>query len=101
MLAVVVVDGLGRDHRLQGIFAILGPDIKRGNRIRGARIYDLAPTILHFFGIPIPQDMDGRVLYQTFSEGSELAKREIAYQGTDERTSLSGKVKDLKDIDKI
>ena len=27
-----------------------------------ARIIDLAPTILHILNVPVPEDMDGRVL---------------------------------------
>jgi len=30
--------------------------------ISGARIIDLAPTILHLMNVPVPDDMDGRVL---------------------------------------
>lgn len=90
-----------RCHRLQGIFTILGPDIKQGLRVQGARIYDLAPTILHLFGIPIPQDMDGSVLRETFSEGSELATREIAYLGADERSRVTARIKRMKAADRI
>jgi predicted AlkP superfamily phosphohydrolase/phosphomutase len=90
-----------RCHRLQGIFTILGPDIKQGFQVRGARIYDLAPTILHLFGTPIPQDMDGRVLQETLEEGSELAIRELTYQRHDERTRVRGKIKGLKATDNV
>jgi hypothetical protein len=31
---------------------------------------DLAPTILHLVGVPVPEDMDGRVLREIFTEGS-------------------------------
>ena len=34
----------------------------------GARIIDYAPTILHSFGVEVPQDMDGRVLQEIFTE---------------------------------
>ena len=41
-----------------------GSAIKRGFRIEGARIYDLAPTILYLMGTRVPADMDGRVLQE-------------------------------------
>ncbi|MBE8540564.1 alkaline phosphatase family protein [Geoglobus acetivorans] len=66
-------------HRLNGIFLAYGLGIKKGHKIERAKIYDIAPTILHIFGLPIPNDMDGRVLMEIFEEDSELAKREPKY----------------------
>ena len=49
-------------HRSHGVFIAWGPFIARGRTVSGARIVDLAPTILHIMGLPVPDDMDGRVL---------------------------------------
>ncbi|EHP86159.1 alkaline phosphatase family protein [Methanotorris formicicus] len=65
-------------HRLNGIFLAYGPGIKKGQRV-DAKICDIAPTILHIFGLPIPNDMDGRVLMEIFEEDSEFAKRKQKY----------------------
>lgn len=88
-------------HKLHGIFCINGPDIKKGVKIQGAKIYDLAPTILHIFGTPIPKDMDGRVLKEIFKEASKLAKREIVYQKIDEKRRVEEKINGLKALGKI
>ena len=88
-------------HRLNGIFLCHGPDIKKGKITRKARIYDIAPTVLHMFGLPIPKDMDGRVLKEIFEEDSELAKREIVYQAVNEREKISKRIKELKTLGKI
>jgi predicted AlkP superfamily phosphohydrolase/phosphomutase len=48
-------------HRLHGVLIANGPAFASG-AIEGARIVDLAPTILHVLGVPAPADMDGRVL---------------------------------------
>jgi predicted AlkP superfamily phosphohydrolase/phosphomutase len=61
-------------HRLQGIFLAYGPSIKKGKRIDTATIYDLVPTILHIFDVPIPKDVDGRALKEIFEENSHLSK---------------------------
>jgi len=54
----------GGIHRLYGVFLASGPALRKGERIKGAHILDLAPTILYLMGIPIPRSMDGRVLTQ-------------------------------------
>jgi len=53
-------------HRLQGIFMAYGPRIKEGFKMPDVRIYDVAPTILHLFNTPIPDEIDGRVLNEIF-----------------------------------
>lgn len=72
-------DGTGGEHRTNGVFLAYGPDVKNGTRIKGANVYDIAPTILHIFNIAVPEDMDGKVLKEIFTPESELARREIRY----------------------
>jgi predicted AlkP superfamily phosphohydrolase/phosphomutase len=54
-------------HRDNGIFIGHGPAFRRDEAIDGSRIIDLAPTILHLIGLPVPHDMDGRVLEEVLS----------------------------------
>lgn len=70
-------------HKKEGICIAHGPDIKQGHEIQGAKIYDIAPTILHMSGLRVPDDMDGRVLKEIFREGSEPAQREVKYRKVD------------------
>ena len=56
--------GISGTHRMNGIFAALGEPVQPGVEISGATLADLAPTILHLLGQPIPAAMDGRVLIQ-------------------------------------
>ncbi len=56
-------------HREQGVFLAKGPGFqKTPEPIYGARLLDITPTILHYFGLPIGEDMEGRVLRETFAE---------------------------------
>ena len=55
-------------HRPQGVFAARGPGFKQDELIHGARLLDITPTILHYFGLPVGEDMEGRVLTEAFSE---------------------------------
>ncbi|MBP1911659.1 alkaline phosphatase family protein [Thermococcus stetteri] len=72
-------EGTKGNHRLYGILLAYGPGIKKGYEIEGAKIYDIAPTVLHVFGLPVPDDMDGRVLMEIFEPDSEFAKRKPKY----------------------
>ena len=54
------------DHRLDGIFLARGPGVKKGHLTTGAWIGDITPTMLYRMGIPIPDDMDGKVLDDIF-----------------------------------
>ncbi len=55
-------------HRPDGVFVACGPTIKTGATISGANLYDITPTILYLQGQPIPNDMEGRVLTDIFTD---------------------------------
>ena len=60
------------EHRHFGIFCLRGaaggPVIRRGETVYGAGILDIAPTVLHHFGLPAGADMDGKVLAAAFAD---------------------------------
>ena len=60
------------ENNRDGIFLVYGAGIERGRKIEGIKILDIAPTILHVMGQPIPLDMDGRVLSEVFQAGGEF-----------------------------
>lgn len=55
-------------HRPDGILFAYGDRFQSGKWVEDARLLDLAPTILHLAGLPVPSDMDGRVLEELFSD---------------------------------
>ena len=65
-LVTAQVRGDSGCHRLHGILLACGPAVRQGMKLDGARIIDLAPTILYRMGLPVPDDMDGRVLTEMF-----------------------------------
>ncbi len=85
--------GSGGSHRMNGIFIAWGPDIRNHYEME-SKIYDVAPTILHMFGIPIPIDMDGRVLKEIFT--GNLDSQQIKYSHLDEKNRIKEKLKELK-----
>jgi hypothetical protein len=42
--------------------------VRPGLELDEASLLDLAPTILHYLGLPVPANMDGRVLTEAFSD---------------------------------
>ena len=86
----------GGHHRLYGIFLAFGNEIKNsGERLKGVKIYDIAPTVLHIFGLPIPKSMDGRVLKEIFKLGSEPYNKEVSIINY-EKERLKRKMQNLK-----
>jgi tetratricopeptide (TPR) repeat protein len=61
-------------HRNFGMVAMRGTHIKQDERIYGATLLDITPTILTLFGLPVGADMDGRVLVQAFEEPPEVSR---------------------------
>lgn len=61
-----------------GSFFAMGPGIKHDLRLMGfeASVYDIAPTILHIYGIAQPEQMRGHVLTEIFEGGdSKVAQK--------------------------
>jgi predicted AlkP superfamily phosphohydrolase/phosphomutase len=61
-----------------GVIIAQGPEIKENYQVEGAVTYDITPTILYLYNIPIPKDMDGRVLKEMIKE-EYLRKHPIKY----------------------
>jgi predicted AlkP superfamily phosphohydrolase/phosphomutase/Flp pilus assembly protein TadD len=68
----------GRDpiswHRPQGIIGIKGPGILKDERIYGASLLDITPTILTLFGLPTGDDMPGKPLLTAFAETPAVSR---------------------------
>ena len=84
------------DRAREGIFLAYGRDVKQGMKLGEANITDIAPTILHLYNVPVPEDMDGRVLKEIFKEDSEASQRPVRYQRVSEKERLRAKIRKLK-----
>ncbi len=71
--------GVSSSHRMNGILIASGSTIAPVSSLQSPNLTDLAPTILHLLNLPIPRDMDGRVLSEMFSD-----ERAIEYGGSAE-----------------
>lgn len=55
-------------HRPFGVVCLKGPDLKKNDRLYGASILDVTPTILTLLNLPIGCDMDGRPWLEAFEK---------------------------------
>ena len=71
-------------HERDGILLAAGKGIRQERFAPGAAIQDIAPTALHLLGLPIPDDMDGRVLDELYSPEADFGAPEYeATSGSD------------------
>lgn len=56
-------------HTSSGIFMAFGPDIRSLGKMPERSIMDVAPTVLHALGVPIPAEIDGRPASKIFKHG--------------------------------
>ncbi len=73
-------------HRPNGILVMHGSDIKTGGCFNGAQIMDVAPTVLALLSMPVPNNMDGRVLDEGLDEGF-LKSHEVVYMDEQKGTT--------------
>ncbi len=57
-----------------GIFAAGGPGFLPDALLHGASVLDVAPTVLTWFGLPIADDMEGRVLIESFQASPAIER---------------------------
>jgi predicted AlkP superfamily phosphohydrolase/phosphomutase len=70
--------GISGTHRPNGICLLWGKPVRAGSELAGASLYDLAPTILHLMGEPVPAGMDGRVLTEALlPEYASLTQKQV------------------------
>ncbi|HJX37973.1 MAG TPA: alkaline phosphatase family protein [Anaerolineae bacterium] len=70
--------GMSGHHRPDGMVILAGQGIQAGVALQEANIMDLAPTILYAMDLPVPADMDGRVLTAAFA-ADYLSAAQIRY----------------------
>lgn len=90
-------------HRLDGILIAYGPQIRPGIEVQGAHIIDVAPTILHLMGLPVPEEMDGRVLVELLASdryaqvpGVVAIERSSAGEAIDEKWTAEDEAEILR-----
>jgi predicted AlkP superfamily phosphohydrolase/phosphomutase len=63
-------------HSIDGVFLAKGLHLRKDFKLSQITLQDLAPTLLHLFGLPIPEDVDGKVKKEIFQPNSPPYRRE-------------------------
>jgi len=74
---VTDADEVAAYHRPEGVFFAWGPTIAAGTSLEDAAVVDVAPTLLHGLGEPVPEAAHGRVLSEVFDPASQPATRAV------------------------
>ena len=60
------------EHRHFGIVCLKGPSLRVNERLYGASVLDICPTILTLFGLAPGRDMDGKILVTAFKQAPAI-----------------------------
>jgi predicted AlkP superfamily phosphohydrolase/phosphomutase len=83
-------------HSLDGIYMLVGEEFIKEKKARELSIMDIAPTLLHVMGLPVPEDMDGRVAVDLLAPTASSSKRAVTY-----REPISKEIEDFPATDHI
>ncbi len=61
-----------------GLLVLYGDGVRRRSLLTGARLVDVAPTLLYGLGLPVAQDLEGRVLTEAFDR-EFLARQPLSF----------------------
>ncbi|UCE86576.1 MAG: alkaline phosphatase family protein [Deltaproteobacteria bacterium] len=63
-------DGYEHHRAPDGVFVAAGPGVVPGHVLDPVTLYDVAPTILAVLGLPVSEELEGRVLAEMFRPGA-------------------------------
>lgn len=76
-------------HSQYGIFIITGSHVKANNQVADAEIIDIFPTVFYLMGVPILDDVDGKVLYECFNEDF-VKSQKVRFKESAKNTKTDG-----------
>ncbi|WP_254524308.1 alkaline phosphatase family protein [Natrinema caseinilyticum] len=86
-------------HRSEGIVLCRGPSIESDATLHGARVVDVAPTLLHGIGEPVPENTDGRVLFDAFAKDAQPAETKVEWTTVSQTESDAEVDDDFDDVE--
>jgi predicted AlkP superfamily phosphohydrolase/phosphomutase len=59
-------------HHPDGVLYLYGAKVKRGVTIAPTHVCDVVPTILSYMGLPLPGNLDGKIMEEAFERALSL-----------------------------
>jgi predicted AlkP superfamily phosphohydrolase/phosphomutase len=85
-------------HRPKGVLLIQGDGLNYKVGDFRPRLIDMAPTILHLVGVPIPRDMDGCVLQDLWPDPQDICYEDSS-GGASQHTQMDYSARDTELIE--
>jgi predicted AlkP superfamily phosphohydrolase/phosphomutase len=67
-----------------GVFMAYGPEFAKGRQVENLKIWDILPNILHYYRLPIPENLDGIIRHDFFDSDSEYARKDPKFYHPDD-----------------
>ena len=84
-----------RWHDMEGIVAFLGAPFPKAKEIKGVDVYDVLPTLLYMYDLPLAEDMKGKIMTSAFKE-DYFTPSKIRYVATYEKLKGDGKREEVE-----
>jgi predicted AlkP superfamily phosphohydrolase/phosphomutase len=91
ILSAMILSARTGDHRPDGMVVLHGPHIQPGRLEERWCIPDASASILYLLGVPLPEDLDGRVVGEAI-EAAYLDRNPVQYAPTGQRVERRGTV---------
>ncbi|NUM47490.1 MAG: alkaline phosphatase family protein [Anaerolineales bacterium] len=86
-------------HSRDGIYVFTGPAFARPEKPIEGNLLDIPATLLHLYGVPIPEDFDGQVLTDVLS--SALRATPVKFQPVEEEIEGQEQAYNEEDAEKL
>jgi len=83
-------------HRPEGIFVAHGPGIRQGVQLPALSILDVAPLVLYSLGVPVPEDLEGRVPTEALEPAALRARPALSEAGGPVETASKSQTSSAK-----
>lgn len=76
-------------HTMHGLLVMYSNSLKSNVDLGVINTYDIVPTVLHYLGLPVPHDTDGKILFEAFPPQSEIRAKPTKLKNYKERWKVT------------
>ncbi|MFQ5822013.1 MAG: alkaline phosphatase family protein [Candidatus Heimdallarchaeota archaeon] len=76
-------------HTMYGLLVMYSNSLKSNVDLGVVNAYDIVPTVLHYLGLPVPHDTDGKILFDAFPTESDIRTKPTKLKNYKERWKVA------------